>query len=115
MKRCDMILLMVLILLFFVPSNGWSQPFGVGSKVQQEKAQHGFLCSSNGRFAFGQISDSSSDQFMLDTLTGRLWKISQTGKVGLFLEPVPYHTGDKEYSPVPKATPHCSFKGAEKK
>lgn len=33
------------------------------------------LKSENGRFVFGQISDWRRDQYMLDTQTGRLWKI----------------------------------------
>ena len=33
------------------------------------------LSTTNGRFVFGQISDFRSDQYMLDTQTGRLWQI----------------------------------------
>jgi hypothetical protein len=33
------------------------------------------LSSQNGRYVFGQISDFRSDQFLLDTATGRLWRI----------------------------------------
>ena len=102
------------MLLLFIPMNVWAQPFGVGSKGQIQKRQHGLLCSRNGRYVFGQVSDSGKDQFMLDTNTGRLWRISETGKVGMFLEPVPYHTGEKEYSPVPNDTPPCPFRGTEK-
>lgn len=33
------------------------------------------LSSENGRYAFGQISETRKDQFMLDTKTGRLWNV----------------------------------------
>jgi hypothetical protein len=35
--------------------------------------QRRVLSSPNGRYVFGQISDFRSDQFLLDTKTGRLW------------------------------------------
>ncbi|BEV07788.1 hypothetical protein [Methylophilus sp. DW102] len=37
--------------------------------------QQKVISSENGRFVFGQISDFRSDQYMLDTKTGRLWMI----------------------------------------
>lgn len=53
------------------------------------------------RFVFGQISEYRRDQFMLDTLTGRLWRVvnqktnSSGSEEGItVLEPVPY--GDIE-------------------
>lgn len=33
------------------------------------------ISSQGGRFVFGQVSDFRSDQYMLDTQTGRLWQI----------------------------------------
>jgi len=33
------------------------------------------LSAAGGRFVFGQISTYHSDQYLLDTQTGRLWKI----------------------------------------
>ena len=33
------------------------------------------LSSANGRFVFGQISEYRRDQYLLDTQTGRLWKV----------------------------------------
>ncbi len=50
----------------------------------------------------GQISDSSKDQFMLDTFSGRLWRIAESGEIGLFLRTVPYRTAEGEYKPLPK-------------
>jgi len=35
--------------------------------------QQGALSSAGGRYVFGQISESRRDQYLLDTLTGRLW------------------------------------------
>lgn len=33
------------------------------------------VLAGSGRYAFGQISDFRRDQYMLDTQTGKLWKI----------------------------------------
>lgn len=79
-----------------------AQPFRIGASQKQQKMQQQVLCSSQGRFAFGQISDSSRDQFMLDTFTGRLWRIAETGEVGLFLTPVPYRNKEGKCSPLPE-------------
>jgi len=43
--------------------------------VKVTPPQQKVLSSENGRFVFGQISDFRSDQYMLDTKTGRLWTI----------------------------------------
>ena len=77
-----------------------AEPLGLGN--QPQRSQQRVLSSSSGRFVFGQISDSSKDQFMLDTQTGRIWRIAESGEVGLFLREVPYKTSDGEYSPVPE-------------
>lgn len=61
-----------------------------------------------GRFVFGQISDFRSDQYMLDTQTGRLWKVvvlkSEQGAEFESLRPVVYQSGDdnRPYSLTPK-------------
>jgi hypothetical protein len=94
-----MILLLCPLLLFFA-SRVQAEPLGLGSQL--EKSQQEVLSSQNGRFVFGQISGSSKDQFMLDTQTGRVWRIAESGEVGLFLRAVPYKTADGEYSPVPE-------------
>ena len=91
------------------------QPFGMGSSQQREIREQGVLCTAQGRFAFGQISGSGKDQFMLDTFTGRLWKISQTGEIGLFLSPIPYRIEDGKYAPVPECLSDLKNKKAEKK
>jgi len=94
--------------LFFLgyPSfSSLAQPFGVGSTRPTEIKQHPSLGCPGGRFVFGQISDSSKDQYMLDTATGRLWRIAESGEVGIFLRPVPYRTESGRYSPLPDEPP----------
>ena len=87
------------LLLFCVnPVHG--EPLGIGPQLGPER--HEALSSQNGRFVFGQISGSGKDQFMLDTRTGRIWQIAESGEVGLFLRAVPYKTADGEYTPVPE-------------
>jgi hypothetical protein len=94
------VLALLCILLLFWASHVQAEPLGLGN--QPQSSQQGVLSSQSGRFVFGQVSGSSKDQFMLDTQTGRIWRIAESGEVGLFLREVPYKTGDGEYSPVPK-------------
>ena len=42
---------------------------------QSGSSPNGVLSSGNGRFVFGQISEYARHQYMLDTQTGRLWKL----------------------------------------
>ena len=99
------IMAMPLLLLVLVGATGvYAQPLGLGSsKIQQP--QQKVLSAENGRFVFGQISGSSKDQFMLDTVTGRLWRIAETGEIGMFLRAVPYRNDEGEISPVPEKIP----------
>ena len=92
------------LVLFFGTAQIWAQPLGLMSQQPQKTPHKGTLRSDNGRFVFGQISDSSKDQFMLDTQTGRLWRISETGRVGLFLQTVPYKSADGEYRDLPASS-----------
>ncbi len=78
-----------------------AQPFGMKGPQHQD-SHAGILCSQNGRFVFGQISESEKDQFMLDTLTGRLWRIAERGDVGKHLISVPYCNSKGECSVFPK-------------
>ncbi len=91
----------------------WSLPFlfcsenvlpqTLGTQQQQsEKPRQEILFSENGRYVFGQISDSSKDQFMLDTVTGRLWRIAETGEIGIFLRAIPYRNDEGEMTYVPE-------------
>jgi hypothetical protein len=79
-----------------------AQPLGFGTASQGNETTSGILASSNARFVFGQVSDSSKDQFMLDTFTGRLWRIAESGKLGTYLKPVLYCVEDGQCSPVPQ-------------
>ena len=96
------IMAMPLLLLVLVGATGvYAQPLGLGSsKIQQP--QQKVLSSDNGRFVFGQISGSSKDQFMLDTATGRLWRIGASGKLGTFLKSIPYRNAKGEITVLPE-------------
>jgi hypothetical protein len=48
------------------------------------------LAANGGRFAFGQIGPMRADQFLLDTQTGRLWRIVVDKEKGVLLSSVPY-------------------------
>ena len=72
------------------PTNINAQPLGILSQQQQKEPRQEVLFSNNNRYVFGQISDSNKDKFMLDTFTGRLWRIAESGDVGLHLKPIPY-------------------------
>ncbi len=97
------IMAMPLFLLVLVGAPGvYAQPFGLGSSKIQQQPEHKALSSDNGRFVFGQISGSSKDQFMLDTATGRLWRIGQSGKLGTFLKSIPYRNAKGECAILPE-------------
>jgi hypothetical protein len=107
---------MAVIVLFctlIYPAVVGAQPFGLMSKKEAQESQQQILSSSNGRFVFGQISNSGKDKFMLDTATGRLWRIGESGAIGLFLKPVPYREGNGTCSMLPG--PVMPSKGKEKK
>ena len=82
-----------------------AQPLGFGTGLQGSETTSGVLASPNARFVFGQVSDSSKDQFMLDTFTGRLWRIAESGKLGTYLKPVLYCAEDGQCSPLPEDGP----------
>lgn len=96
------IMAMPLLLLVLVGATGvYAQPLGLGSSKAQQPQQK-VLSSDNGRFVFGQISGSSKDQFMLDTATGRLWRIGVSGKLGTFLKSIPYRNAKGECTILPE-------------
>ena len=113
-RKIFVIVLALFSLVLLDSMSLWAQPFGIRSP-QPQKSQHQILSSENGRFVFGQVSDSSKDKFMLDTLTGRLWRIAERGKIGIFLMPVSYRTAEGEYSAVPEDISDSGSKGAGKK
>lgn len=104
-KRRIRVLGMAWFFAGFLAVDASAQPIGLMPSQVGQKPQPNVLCSPVGRFVFGQVSDSKKDQFMLDTMTGRLWRISETGEVGIFLTPVLYRTKDGKYEPLPDAVP----------
>jgi hypothetical protein len=100
LKMVIMVMPVFLVLLLGV-GGVYAQPLGIGSAQKQPEPQYEMLSSENGRFVFGQISGSSKDQFMLDTATGRLWRMGESGKVGIFLKSVPYLSSEGECSALP--------------
>ncbi|MFB9068933.1 hypothetical protein [Pseudofulvimonas gallinarii] len=55
-----------------------------------------------GRFVFGQINEFNADQYMLDTQTGRLWRLVDTADgQNSVLEPVPYAMPDGRTQTMP--------------
>ena len=92
-----------------------AQPLGFGTPQQPQESHYGVLCSAAGRFVFGQVSDSSKDQFMLDTVTGRLWQIAESGEIGVYLRPVPYRTAEGEYNPLPGQISEAKSEEAQEK
>lgn len=66
------------------------------------------LSAAGGRFVFGQVNEFGRDKFMLDTQTGRLWRLvcvrlSPSGgcEGGSVLEPVEFAQPDGKYADVP--------------
>ncbi|MBW1734433.1 MAG: hypothetical protein JRJ09_04525 [Deltaproteobacteria bacterium] len=87
------------------PVNVYAQPLGLGAGEKVQQPQQKVLSSHGGRFVFGQISGSAKDKFMLDTATGRLWRIGESGKLGIYLQPVPYRHGDGKCTALPEEIP----------
>jgi len=102
LNKIALVLAVVFCMLFFPFSHGWAQPFGILSQKGQQETQQQVLSSPAGRFVFGQVSDSNKDQFMLDTFTGRLWRISERGDIGMFLISIPYCNSEGDCSPFPE-------------
>ncbi len=91
-----------LFLALTFPDGVWAQPIGIMSPRAQNISQYSPLACPGGRFVFGQVSESSKDQYMLDTWTGRLWRLTESGEVGKYLAPVPYKLKDGKYAPMPR-------------
>lgn len=91
----------ILALMLLSGPEPYAQPFGLSSSAPQKETRASTLSSQQGRYVFGQVSDSSRDQFMLDTFTGMLWRISESGKTGIHLKAVPYCDEKGGCSPLP--------------
>ena len=109
------IMAMPLFLLVLVGATGVYAQFGLGSPKIQQQPEHKTLSSDNGRFVFGQISGSSKDQFMLDTATGRLWRIGESGKLWTFLKSIPYRNAKGECTILPEEISDAARKKSPKK
>lgn len=105
----------ILSLFLFFSFSVYGEPLGNISLQQKQEPKKQVLSSQNGRFVFGQISDSDKDKFMLDTFTGRLWQISETGAIGLFLKSVLYRTEEGKLSPFPDGSAGTESKKINKK
>ena len=104
MDRHNKSFLIAAVLLLLVLAGSftlWAQPFGVTSSQPPQQKQFLTLSAGNGRFVFGQVSDSDKDKFMLDTATGRLWRVAESGRVGVYLTPVSYRIAKGEYADIP--------------
>jgi hypothetical protein len=106
------IMVMVLFLSLLTGLTRAHAQFGLGGAPSPQKIEPKVLHTGNGRYVFGQISESNKDKFMLDTFSGRLWHIAESGEVGIYLRPVPYRTGEGKYDPLPE---NLSSTGAEVK
>jgi hypothetical protein len=108
------ILIALFSFLFFSPLSVDAQ-FGFTPQQVPQKSQQAVLSTAQGRFAFGQVSDSSEDKFMLDTFTGRLWRLGKRTDIGLCLTAVPYRSEDGECSPTPEMIPNPESGKAKRK
>ena len=89
--------------------------FGMTAPAPQIPPTGKVLTSTGGRYVFGQISDSSKDQFMLDTETGRLWRIGESSDVGTHLRAIPYRDEQGKVSPYPGEIPEIQQKEVQAK
>lgn len=89
--------------------------FGITSPPPQIPPSGKVLSSTGGRYVFGQISDSSKDQFMLDTHTGRLWRIGESSDVGTHLRSIPYRDEQGKVSSSPAEITEAKPKEGAKK
>jgi len=105
----------VLLLGQIGPQALYAQPLGIGASQAVEQPRYGVLSSQNGRFVFGQISSSSKDQFMMDTATGRLWRVGESGKVGTFLKAIPYLDAEGECTYLPDKASNSGEKKSQKR
>jgi len=87
--------------------------FATAQPVEVEPTQQKVLKNESGRYVFGQISDFRKDQYLLDTKTGRLWRIVIDQENHTKLQPVPFIQilGTEAYIPDQdqEAISHQSF------
>jgi hypothetical protein len=67
----------------------------VAAPVFAQSSNRPAVLGGAGRYVFGQINEYNADQYMLDTMTGRLWRLVDTADgAGSVLEPVPFALPD---------------------
>ena len=93
--------LALLVAVVVLGANTAFAQFGLNAPQPQAPPHHALLSTLQGRFVFGQISDSGKDQYMLDTLTGRLWRIGESSRIGTHLKPVPYCASESDCQDAP--------------
>ena len=113
MARCLISATLVAAAWVFIASPAFAQ-FGLGAQAPAIPPTGKVLGCAGGRFVFGQISDSSKDQYMLDTLTGRLWRIGESSDVGTHLRVIPYKDEEGKVSACPGDIPEAKAKGGKK-
>jgi len=96
------ILIALSLLVLYSPMSVCAQPIGFKAPQPPQTSQQTVLSTAEGRFAFGQVSNSREDKFMLDTLTGRLWRITKKTDIGICLTSVPYRSAEGECSALPE-------------
>lgn len=74
---------------------------GIANADENYPAQ--VLAPANARYVFGQISKFGRDQYMLDTVSGRLWQIAEGKDKETLLQPVLYKNPDGTYSDNPSS------------
>lgn len=85
--------------------------FAVLAAAETTALPHGVLSAPGGRYVFGQISEYARHQYMLDTLTGRLWQVvcakrEEAGEKKCtlnVLEPIPYLDEANNLIPAPQS------------
>jgi len=113
--RTFLVSLSLFLIVTFFSHSASAQPFGILSQQGEKKPHQQILSSPVGTFVFGQVSDSSRDLYMLDTTTGRLWKISERGDIGIFLKNIPYCNSEGKCSSSPEKDRTSSVKQGKKK
>lgn len=113
MARCLISAISVAAALMVIASPALAQ-FGLGAQAPAIPPTGKVLGCAGGRFVFGQISDSSKDQYMLDTQTGRLWRIGESSDVGTHLRVIPYKDEQGKVSPCPGEIPEKKAKEGKK-
>lgn len=113
MARCLIPATLVAAALVFIASPALAQ-FGLGPQAPAVPPTGKVLGCAGGRFVFGQISDSSKDQYMLDTQTGRLWRIGESSDVGTHLRGIPYKDEQGKVSPCPGEIPQMKVREGKK-